>query len=77
MEVHPEMERGALRWRRFRPRRPGIFKPPASTDLKKIRKQHKERVPALRFVVAISPLGDALGMIASPHRSLPFCRQIV
>jgi len=64
--------RDALSVSEYSAHRAGILEAPGSTDPKRIWKQCKQQVPALLFIVAMSPLGYALGMIASPQRPLPF-----
>jgi hypothetical protein len=55
--VQPEMERGRSPLVRIPPFRAGIFKASGSTDPMRIWKPRKEQVPALPFIVSMSPPG--------------------
>jgi hypothetical protein len=55
--VQPEMERGRSPLVSIPPIGAGIFKASGSTDPMKIWKQRKEQVPALLFIVSMSPPG--------------------
>jgi hypothetical protein len=66
--VQAEMERVRSPLVSIPPIGAGIFKASASTDPMRIWKQRKEQVPALLFIVSMSPLG----MVASPQSPFPF-----
>src|SRR5713101_1438907 len=55
--VQPEMERGRSPLVSIPPFGAGIFKASGSTDPMRIWKQRKEQVPALLFIVSMSPPG--------------------
>jgi hypothetical protein len=73
--VQPEMERGRSPLASIPPCGAGIFKASGSTDPMRIWKQRKEQVPALLFIVSMSPPGYPSARLRPRRARFRFARQ--
>jgi hypothetical protein len=73
--VRPEMERGRSPLVSIPPFGAGIFKASRSTDPMRIWKQRKEQIPALPFIVSMSPPGHPSAWLRPRRARFRFARQ--
>ena len=73
--LQPEMERGRSRLVSIPPFGAGIFKASRSTDPMRIWKQRKGQVPALPFIVSMSPPGYPSAWLGPRRARFRFARQ--
>ncbi len=73
--VQPEMERGRSPLVSIPPFGAGIFKASRSADPMGIWKQHKEQVPALLFIVSMSPPGYPSAWLRPRRARFRFAQQ--
>jgi hypothetical protein len=73
--VQPEMERGGFSASEYSAFRGGIFQASRSTDPTRIWKQRKEQIPALLFIVSMSPPGYPSAWLRARRARFRFARQ--